>query len=974
MKKIFTGVLAFTAAATAFAQWSPAVPTGESRRATGAKSFYSLDIGKIRAQLATAEPQGRNAKAVEVSIPTLEGRVERFRVYSFPVVAESLAKRYQLGSYVGVGMDDPKKYVRFSVAPNDFQAMIVKDGKYQFVEPQNADKSVYGVFAKTNFTKGSAFVCSTEESPASQKQMENLKAGGNVLGNDPTDFSKSSDRKYRTLRLVISTTGEYTQLFGSVEAALAQVNATLTRVNGVYEREMALHLNLQDYPQLIYTDPATDPYSSVAGGAPDSWTTELQKTLTNVVGEENYDIGHLFGHDGGGGNAGCIGCICESPTPNNPRRKGSAYTSPADKKPYGDSFDIDYVAHEIGHQLGANHTFSHRLESAGVNAEPGSGSTIMGYAGITSQNVQDHSDPYFHTLSIRQIQDNLIAKSCDVETPLDNQPPVVKAMADINIPKGTAFFLTAEASDAEGDPLLYSWEQVDNAKTATTSTNIGKLSSGPNFRVYNPDPSPVRYFPKFESVMNGVLDNSKRTWEAVSTVAREMNFAALVRENDPAKNIRQTQYATQKVVVGKDGPFLVTTKRVYNDIASAPIEWDVANTAAAPYNVQNVRIDYTEDNGKTWVVLADSTPNDGKENFDLRFLQEGKRIKVRISAIGNVFYAVKELEAKKFPTSAPNCVTLTGPANNADNVNYREVKLSWTAAQGGEMVDSYDVYLDTKENPTTLLASTAALSLSKKDLKPSTKYYWKVVPKNDFGANTTCEVYSFTTVEQQYCEASANNASYERISNVKFADIDNSSTSTAGYENFASVVANVAAGGTYTLTVTSAKSSIMDQVAVWIDTNNNKVFEENEMLLLTPKGKSPWTGEITIPSTMAKGTKTGMRIRLQDSSINSTFQPCGSHSYGQVEDYSIYIAQGLATGEADAGTVIKVYPNPAESQIALSGVPANARYSIFGMNGTLVSRGVLSAGKADVSALPKGTYLISVEDGDKKSTAKFIRK
>ncbi len=194
----------------------------------------------------------------------------------------------------------------------------------------------------------------------------------------------------------------------------------MTRVNGVFEKDFALHLNVQDLPGLIFFNAATDPYSDAADM--DNWNVELQQTLTNTpgVGNDAYDIGHLFGASGGGGNAGCIGCVCINPASADDTAKGSGFTSPANGQPEGDAFDIDYVAHEMGHQLGANHTFSHGLESSGVNVEPGSGSSIMGYAGITGPNtdVQANSDAYFHNVSIRQVQTNLLEKTCDVETPL----------------------------------------------------------------------------------------------------------------------------------------------------------------------------------------------------------------------------------------------------------------------------------------------------------------------------------------------------------------------------------------------------------------------------------------------------------------------------------------------------------------------------------------------------------------------------
>ena len=364
------------------------------RTASNVKSYYSLDLNAMRSKLANAQETGSNAVAVEIKLPTLNGKIERFAVYSSPVVVKSIADRYQLGSYVGVGIDDPNAIVRFSVAPNDFQSMVVRNGNYEFIEPQNTAKSVYGVHPKTNKTEeDKAFVCSTSETPLTKAQMDKLYMSGKTFTNNPTDFSKASDKKYRTMRLAMTTNGEYTQYFGGVAGAMTAINATLTRCNGVFEMDFGLHLILQDFPALIYPDPATDPYSTSLS----SWNLAAQKAITAVAGEANYDIGHMFGASGGGGNAGCIGCVCISPPLNGSgvptaNGKGSGITSPADGIPMGDNFDIDYVAHEIGHQLGANHTFSMSLEGTRQNVEPGSGSTIMGYAGITSQNVQQHYD------------------------------------------------------------------------------------------------------------------------------------------------------------------------------------------------------------------------------------------------------------------------------------------------------------------------------------------------------------------------------------------------------------------------------------------------------------------------------------------------------------------------------------------------------------------------------------------------------
>src|SRR5690606_18416178 len=337
-------------------------------------------------------------------------------------------------------------------------------------------------------------------------------------------------------------------------------------------------------------------------------------------------------------NAGCIGCICGS-------GKGQGYTSPGTGGPEGDWFDIDYVAHEMGHQLGANHTFSHGWEGTGANVEPGSGSTIMGYAGITFYNVQAHSDDYFVYKSIQQVQTNLQNKPCAQNTNLTNQPPVVDAGEDYNIPQGTPFKLTGSATDPDGDVMVYNWEQNDSGNSSTTDINSRVSPTkniGPNLRSHPHITEPVLYMPKLQYVLADQLTRWQN-WESVNTVSRALNFAFTARDN----NAEGGQTATDLMRVNvrsQAGPFVVTNPAEDQDVdldTTMMVEWDVVGTDADPINTSNVKISLSLDEGDTFVVLAESTPNDGSEEV---MLPTGtvatEDCRIMIEAEGNIYYAV----------------------------------------------------------------------------------------------------------------------------------------------------------------------------------------------------------------------------------------------------------------------------------------------------------------------------------------------
>jgi hypothetical protein len=392
-----------------------------------------------------------------------------------------------------------------------------------------------------------------------------------------------------------------------------------------------------------------------------SWNGELQNTLNTVITNANYDIGHLFGATGGGGNAGCIGCVCVN------GQKGSGITSPGSGLPQGDSFDIDYVAHELGHQLGGNHSFTFSNEGTIAQTEPGSGSTIMGYAGITNYDVQAHSDPIFSYKGILQIQTNLNTKTCPVSTSLAgiNATPTVNAGADYTIPVGTAFMLTGSATDADaGDVLTYLWEQNNVGTASGNSSRVLKTkTAGPNWRTFKPSTNKFRYFPEMGKIISGTIAVTTAgitNWETVSSVARPLNFTFTARDNYAGMG----QTATDETLISVNatgGAFSVSSQNTngisYTGLSQQTVTWIKGSTDVAPFNSPTVDIllttnastsletynetNPTSPNPTTWTTIAAGVPNNGSYTVTLPNVTSTKTAcRFMVKAVGNVFLAV----------------------------------------------------------------------------------------------------------------------------------------------------------------------------------------------------------------------------------------------------------------------------------------------------------------------------------------------
>jgi chitodextrinase len=542
----------------------------------------------------------------------------------------------------------------------------------------------------------------------------------------------ADDGKLRNFRLALSVTGEYTSYFGGTKAlALAAINNSMTRVNGVFEKDFGVHMNLISNNDLvIYTSASSDPYSAASTGSNGAWNQELQTTLTNVIGSANYDIGHLFGASGGGGNAGCIGCVCKNPTTSAPLGKGSGFTSPGDGIPSGDNFDIDYVAHEMGHQFGGNHTFTHSNEGTGVQMEPGSGSTIMGYAGITNLDVQPHSDPYFHAISIQQVTNYIKTTTCQTTTVTGNAIPTTNAGLDYTIPKSTPFMLTGVGTDANGDVLTYNWEQMNSQSTAAAPS--ATKTTGVNYRSYNPTTSPIRYFPKMSSILTGATTTagSEITVEALSSVARTLNFRLTVRDNragGPANNSDDTIIT----VNGTAGPFTVSSPNTavsYVGNSTQTVTWNVAGTTANGVNCANVDILLSTNAGNTWTTLLAATPNDGTQAVTIPNTP-GTQNRIMVKGTNHIFFDVSNanftITAAATDTTAPTAPTsLTASGTTQTTTN-----LSWTASTDNVGVTGYDVYQGATLKGSTTTATTFAIT----GLTASTAYTFSVKAKDAAG-------------------------------------------------------------------------------------------------------------------------------------------------------------------------------------------------------------------------------------------------
>ena len=627
------------------------------------QAYKTLQLEVVKMQLLLLEAplwhtQAAEDKAVILTLPMPDGTFQNFRIVEAPVMHPDLAAKYpMIKTYAGMGIDDPSAYLRFDMTQRGFHAMVRTPGSSTvFIDPYStADIEYYVSYYKKDFQKNEPFECLFEE------------VNKNALKEPLPQFEKAGDCQFRTYVLALACTGEYASFHGgTVPLALAAMTTTMARVNGVFETDASVHMELHpNTDTLIFLNANTDPYTNNNGS---TMLGQNQTTCDSRIGNANYDIGHVFST--GGGGVAYLKSLCNS------SNKAGGVTGSSN--PVGDPFDIDYVAHEMGHQYGGNHTFNSSAGSCSGNQnnstamEPGSATTIMGYAGICApENVQNNSDDYFHAISLQEIGIEVTGtgsgggNTCSSNMTFNNAPSA-SAGADFTIPKSTPFVLTGTGSDPNGDPLTYTWEQMDN-QTATmppVSTNTG----GPAFRSFKGTSSPDRYLPRLQDIVNNVSP----TWEVLASVGRTYNWRLTVRDN----HIGGGCTAEDNMVVtvsNASGPFLVTAPNTavsWPALSTQNVAWDVANTTAAPVSCTNVDILLSLDGGFTYpVVLAMAVPNDGSQDVVVPDNQTALA-RVMVRGNGNIFFDISNTNFTIGPplndytlSVSPDTLAVCSPAN-----------------------------------------------------------------------------------------------------------------------------------------------------------------------------------------------------------------------------------------------------------------------------------------------------------------------
>ncbi|TYC15578.1 T9SS type A sorting domain-containing protein [Bizionia gelidisalsuginis] len=973
--------------------------------------FYTLNIEALKNELQNA-PSRKSTFApssVIIDFPTANNTFESFRVKEASVMEKSLQNKYpEIRTYIGESVNYPGTTMRFSITNQGLHTMSMSiNNGVEFIDPFTKDGDNYIVYAKRDLPAlDSTWICGFENDSEEVEMDSNF---------DHQSEKNANDGMMREYRLAVATTIEYSAFHwqaagltaGDSEASkkaavLAAVVVTINRNNQIYERDLSLTMTLvanNDDIIFIGNDNFSNDNASLL-------IAESQTVIDNIIQSANYDIGHTFS-TGGGGLASL----------NSPCTTGKARGITGSPQPVGDAYDIDYVAHEMGHQFGAPHTFNGNggncagnNRSASNAYEPGSGSTIMAYAGICApQNVQGNSDTYFHQKSLQMIFDNIsggASSTCPNETTTGNSAPTSSAGSDYIIPMSTPYQLVGASTDTDGTSThTYTWEQYDlgpaGVPTETTAT-------GPLVRSYEGTSNVTRYIPRLQDIV--ASGGVSTTWEKLSSVQRAMNFRLTVRDND-ANGGQTAVDAMMATVTTTAGPFLVTsqnTSTTWSPGNTETITWDVAGTNTGIINEQNVDILLSTDGGLTFTTpLATGVPNSG--SYDVLVpdvLAESCRIMIKGST--NIFFNINDVTfGIGYNTTQGNeCNTYTFTLNQTITPNATEFEFLDNSVSASGTITDVNVKYD--------ISTTALDDLHMAIISPSgtRSYLYAAGPCGGDGSANIQVTYDDEAAGPIVCGTDpltgtatpANIATPEPLSLIDGEEMN-------GVWRF--MVANL---GSTTMTFNTVELEIckdgmaatlsperINQEVVSVDLLSSATITTADLKVTSPNttnvgdimytvSELPTKGSVYLNSTVlaVNGTFTQANVDAGDVTYTTTSGVADTDGFrvnmndgngGDLPNLlvQIEIVDGLSTDDYTLENNFAIYPNPnnGEFNVKFNATSSNVSLELFDIRGRSVyTQGFNNSGAfnetINVGNVQSGMYLLNVNDGSRTFTKKII--